>query len=1150
MKSRLLKFFCRHSAHLSVLFALFLLSTLSGCTRDDESSFETSKKGGLVSFTASSGDYSQGTKASVSEDPAIIENDISTNEEQDGLSDGEYDSSSDEEIVYQFYHKFPGDDSPEVSEKDSLIQISDTRFSGNVITVIAGEKYYERVDWLPGDKITIAEAVSGKSSEYETKDIESGTGAADRRRRSIAKLSTIATNALHWQTGSANRFVAFYPSLSSLGLTESNLSLESTPSSSYGATISGTFNAIPSVQYCYKEGTSRTYNGVHGSKNETWYEPDMKYAYMAAFKDVPLSDIGKDISLEFSPCFSSVEVKLVKPTSLTSAVTLESAVLRAGSGSEWQIDPSAFLPISISGGDASFQVSSSGIGFAAGTGASQSHEITLYFRNSKTATTNVSPTLSATTPISFTFLLLPVDITQLELDLNLKVGSTSVTNTLQLKTVDASTGEKKWIPLAKGKKLTITNLAIDKTPTTLEVFDAPDVINIYANTDNVAGSAPFAVKSYKTAANGTRTFLNFTATFSTSRSGPWYADNATNMPYDLSKIIYASTDSKLMNTTGRINGSGLWPNCMIFVKGQSSFDKISVSDDVQVRANILRNRPTNGFTKEAPQNLALMDPLTGIQRKPFLRGDGTDRMTIPFQTANCYIIQRGGWYMLPLVYGNAVDYNTSQPWPYGNWESYRNSATNPTYLKNYLNKDVRGLIGEAPDETEFGDISTTHEAVGVWADRSITSSSPAWAFVTFDGVDYGDLRMGDGTLFVPDSIIHQITYGDYALTGIPTYSTYPETKYIRFYVDPAKMREGNIVIALREKSGNHRTIWSWHIWVTAEELSVQQFNLFPQERRNEENALLNVPLGWVRQETYRYPERTFYMKLTQATSGKTKIVKVIQHSTNMIKGYAPYYQWGRKDPLIPGELKTDAQYGSNTQTFSPGAYTLTNGDLTSTGGGSSPNSHIQNPHKQGSSNTTNYLWCLGRTTEALQNDTSNVTRNSWQKSIYDPCPPGLRVPNAYLGFGARTGKSSGSIANNYSKYNIIWEKGSDLYGPGGVYFKRYPSDTEGIFFPALGTRVGGRVSRANRQGCYMTQSEYTSTWTYTDPETGTETLMTDYIVRTFSFGHNQYNTSSSAFVNSVDVLPLGSSNNGVAAPIIPGREVRGKKGLIWRLPTE
>ena len=163
-------------------------------------------------------------------------------------------------------------------------------------------------------------------------------------------------------------------------------------------------------------------------------------------------------------------------------------------------------------------------------------------------------------------------------------------------------------------------------------------------------------------------------------------------------------------------------------------------------------------------------------------------------------------------------------------------------------------------------------------------------------------------------------------------------KAVRF-TTAAEFRKGNALIAAKDASG--KILWSWHIWMT-DKPEDQAYN-------NGAGTMMDRNLG-----------------ATSATPGDAGALGLL-------------YQWGRKDPFpgassISGHIEAKStfnQWPRSTMFFE----------------GMSIDYTIQNPTKliQG--------WD-GRDDWLLTEDGS-VDNTRWQaeKTIYDPCPAGYRVPD-------------------------------------------------------------------------------------------------------------------------------------------------------------
>lgn len=167
-----------------------------------------------------------------------------------------------------------------------------------------------------------------------------------------------------------------------------------------------------------------------------------------------------------------------------------------------------------------------------------------------------------------------------------------------------------------------------------------------------------------------------------------------------------------------------------------------------------------------------------------------------------------------------------------------------------------------------------------------------------------------------------------------------EEGYISF--DTANsFKEGNAVIAAKDASGI--ILWSWHIWLTDEPQG--------QEYYNNAGTMMDRNLG-----------------ATSATPGDVGTL-----------GLA--YQWGRKDPFLDSSSSTITWPSPVTSNSSCGtiAYAIAN-----------PLTFIQYHKWDYEYVSRNYDWCY---TGSSSVDYTRWTTSENPKSIYDPCPPGWRVPD-------------------------------------------------------------------------------------------------------------------------------------------------------------
>ena len=155
-------------------------------------------------------------------------------------------------------------------------------------------------------------------------------------------------------------------------------------------------------------------------------------------------------------------------------------------------------------------------------------------------------------------------------------------------------------------------------------------------------------------------------------------------------------------------------------------------------------------------------------------------------------------------------------------------------------------------------------------------------------------------------------------------------------------KEGNAVIAAKDASGN--ILWSWHIWFTDQ----------PQEHVYNNNAgtMMDRNLG-----------------ATSATKGDVGALGLL-------------YQWGRKDPFLGSSSISYAIEAKSTITW-PSAVSSNSSNGTIEFATTHPTTFIDY-------NSSNRDWYY---TGDSSTDNTRWTTSSSDKSIYDPCPAGWRVPD-------------------------------------------------------------------------------------------------------------------------------------------------------------
>ena len=152
---------------------------------------------------------------------------------------------------------------------------------------------------------------------------------------------------------------------------------------------------------------------------------------------------------------------------------------------------------------------------------------------------------------------------------------------------------------------------------------------------------------------------------------------------------------------------------------------------------------------------------------------------------------------------------------------------------------------------------------------------------------------------------------------------------------PDALKPGNAVIAAQNSKGN--IIWSWHIWIPATPIAKDTYGLFNAE-------LMDRNLG----------------ALVAAKVGEPAPVE----------SFGLTYQWGRKDPFV-GPAATS---GGDNAKFAGTALSAAAGQITLA-------ESIANPTVMGHVNNGDWL-----------NEPDNTLWQNDEKTIYDPCPAGWKVP--------------------------------------------------------------------------------------------------------------------------------------------------------------
>ena len=369
----------------------------------------------------------------------------------------------------------------------------------------------------------------------------------------------------------------------------------------------------------------------------------------------------------------------------------------------------------------------------------------------------------------------------------------------------------------------------------------------------------------------------------------------------------------------------------------------------------------------------------GSAGQPYNLSNSTGNTRVE-NTANCYVVGAPGYYSFPLVYGNAVKNGAT------NTSAYTTANSGSNILSTFINHTGNGIT-----------------------DPYITNNAgcvPAKA----------ELVWQDAL-----SLVSDIKYNSDINGG-----------NISFKVDKSSIRQGNAVIAV--KDAKDQILWSWHIWVTDEDIDK---TIEVTNHQGKQYRFMPIFLGWCDVYTKTYAERSCKVKFT--AGGKSQEITIKQTSISITTSNHPYYQWGRKDPFLPSNGLADANKtwydkAGNASTDNPATENLSTG-------ATCIKNYILKPNVMQSSHNGDGLY---QNLWSADNNVYTANDNLVVKTIYDPSPVGFKLPasNAFTGFTV-----TGEHVTSPYHVNGIWD--SSLKG---WNFYTDSSRNKTIFFPASGLR--------------------------------------------------------------------------------------------------
>ena len=438
----------------------------------------------------------------------------------------------------------------------------------------------------------------------------------------------------------------------------------------------------------------------------------------------------------------------------------------------------------------------------------------------------------------------------------------------------------------------------------------------------------------------------------------------------------------------------------------------------------------------AARNNELKKNPLGSEATPYNLSNKTGAAAVE-NTANCYVISAPGYYMIPLVYGNAIKGGAT------NSSAYKMTVPgNGNTLTKLRDQDGNPITDPWIEKTNNGANRSIDKAWVLWSDESNLVKIK----------DNGLYRAPDGNLYIKFQVPEDGIKSGNAVIAV--------RKSIQKFRDEERL-QGRKKVTVRVYYTEYQTLWSWHLWFAPKD-ALKEIPV--TNKQGTIYGFANEALGWkptLWQGTPYQSPRSVNVKIRQ-TIGKKKetIITITQlPGTTSRTGYTTQYQWGRKD-AFPGKVGQPAE-GTIKWNAGSDMYMQT---------------ILQNPQNyytagynaDGSLNAgTNFakyytlynLWSMNNTSAYAENQANSQTV---VKTIYDPCPVGFSVPanDAFTGF-----TTTGVLSNNINQINADATIEAETYKNNfGHNFWTNSSKTETIFFPAAGYREARNGSTLTKYG--------------------------------------------------------------------------------------
>lgn len=375
---------------------------------------------------------------------------------------------------------------------------------------------------------------------------------------------------------------------------------------------------------------------------------------------------------------------------------------------------------------------------------------------------------------------------------------------------------------------------------------------------------------------------------------------------------------------------------------------------------------------------------------------------------NSYVRKNNGWVISPP---SGVEVYIGKDEPSSEYKVWLNTRDGSLY---YYNNGWKELFTGDPIDLSMVDIygnfrdtattancyvvkkAGTYRIPLVYGNAIVNGQTNSASYTKVSG-DYSlDFVNGSGTIINTPFIEQQTAvsraqlsmadtadvFGNITVSSNTGVTSISNCGYVEFTIDYVPDTGANGVISI--KNSNNTIVWNWHIWVWT-------------------NSLKTISIT----NSYRYTYKILPYNLASKWDGG-----------GTIKNW--FYQWGRSVPIL-----CPSSYNSTGNHPNYGILKFT---AVVTAGSYYPG--IQNPNAFYCSNSSPYNWFGNKSYYNLWDancTTTGTSDNVTVKTVYDPCPPGFKIPNGntFTGFNTSNG---GTWSNGYT-----WS---------------------GTFFPASGYRSG------------------------------------------------------------------------------------------------